>query len=260
MPSIPVDVLHLILEHVDKANLVKICLSNKVCCSCSQDILYRDIRIYGHHFNITKLCKTLNESTHLAKRVRSFEMISCDYEVQLRNEQELRKSLQKMTCLRSLRLDTPNYSILDGCTFKLDSYSSFDLSWEEALHRFLCSQPSITNVTLGISSDSYVEWGPCLPNLTRVTTRFSWLPHIIPNRPVNQVIACGTRSYIEFVDLSFFTLSTSPIQKLKINYTYLYSTPLHLLASIFPSLTHLTLKLAPRDQGLVSELFLFIYQ
>src|ERR1700730_6855705 len=97
MSSIPVDVLHLILEHVDKASLIKICLVNKVCCSCSQGILYRDIRIDGNHLNIPKICQTLNVSTHLAKRVRSFEITNCDYAIQLQKEQGLRKSLQNMT-------------------------------------------------------------------------------------------------------------------------------------------------------------------
>jgi hypothetical protein len=245
MPSIPVDVLHLILEHVDKATLIKICLLNKVCCSCSQDILYRDMRIVGHHLNIGNICQTLNESTHLAKRVRSFELINCDYTFQLRFNWTLRKSLQNMTCLRSLRVDEIYFIILDGCTFKLNSFS-VDRMPEKELHQFLCSQPSLTDVKIAMSGYSYVsELGSCLPNLTRVTTYFSCLPHIIPNRPVNQVISYGARSHNESVDLSFFTLSTTPIQKLAIDYTYLYSTPLQLLASIFPSLTHLTLRSAP---------------
>jgi hypothetical protein len=245
MPSIPVDVLHHILEHADKATLTKICLLNKVCCSCSQDILYRDIRVDDIDFNI---CQTLNESTHLAKRVRSFEMDFCDVAILFLDEQELREiqqSLQKMTCLRSLRLDNPDFSILDGCTFKLHSFSS-NSDYSDALRQFLCSQPSLTDVKLVRFGENHVAClGPCLPRLTRITTHFSWLPHIIPNRPVNQVISWGSRSHNEFVDLSFFTLSTAPIQKLMIDYTYLHSTPLQLLASIFPSLTHLTLRYTP---------------
>jgi hypothetical protein len=257
MPSIPVDVLYNILEHVDRASLVKTCLLNKVCCSCSQDILYRDIRIDDIDFNI---CQTLNESTHLAKRVRSFEMPNYDYAFQRVNEQELRKSLQNMTCLRSLRLDDPYFSILDGCTFKLDSFSSACF-YSRALHRFLCSQPSLTDVSFGIFGHSHVsELGQCLPNVTRITTHFSRLPHIIPNRPVSQVVSYGSISHNASVDLSIFTLSTAPIQKLAIHYTHLYSAPLQLLASIFPSLTHLTLNLAFRARGTVSERFLFSYQ
>ena len=41
--EIPVDILLNILEYVDKAGLATICLLNKICCSCSQDLLYRDI-------------------------------------------------------------------------------------------------------------------------------------------------------------------------------------------------------------------------
>src|SRR5277367_3230037 len=78
MPSIPVDVLYHILRHVDKESLLQICLLNKVCCSCSQDILYRDMRIDGKHFKSTKAFQTLSESTHLAKRVRSFEITNYD--------------------------------------------------------------------------------------------------------------------------------------------------------------------------------------
>jgi hypothetical protein len=259
MPSIPIDILHLILELVDKAILVKLCLVNKVCCSCSQDLLYRHIRIDG--LNITKICQTLSESTHLAKRVRSFEIINCDYMDQLRNKQVLRKSLQSMTHLRNLRVDDPNYPILDGCTFKLDSFSTDDFYSHEALYRFLCSQPSLTDVKFGKFGDNYVsEWGPCLPNLTRITTHFSCIPHIIRNRPVKAVILYGSLSRSKPIDLSFFTLSTAPIQKLSINRTYLHSVPLQLLASIFPSLTHLTLTHTLIEIGMVSEPFLFIYQ
>src|ERR1700721_3561765 len=66
MPSIPVDVLYHILEHVDIASLIEICLVNKVCCSCSQDILYRDIQIDGPYSDITrKTCQPLNHSPTL---------------------------------------------------------------------------------------------------------------------------------------------------------------------------------------------------
>jgi hypothetical protein len=258
MPSIPVDVLQHILEHVDRASLLNICLVNKVCCSFSQDILYRDIRIINKRFNITKICQTLNESTHLAKRVRLFKIDVCDYVVRHRNQQELQKSLENMTSLRHLRLDNPNFSILEECTFKLDSFSSDGLYTKE-FHRFLRNQPSLTDVRIGRFSDNHVpELGQCLPNLTRVSTRFSWLPHIVPNRPVNQVISYGSMSHNKSIDLRFFTLSTAPIQKLAIHHTCLHSVPVQLLASIFPSLTHLTLNSATWDE--VSEPFLFIYQ
>ena len=41
--NLPIDVLLMILDHVDEADLVTVCQVNKVCCSCSQGILYRNI-------------------------------------------------------------------------------------------------------------------------------------------------------------------------------------------------------------------------
>ena len=41
------------------------------------------------------------------------------------------------------------------------------------------------------------------------------------------------------VDLGFFALSTTSIQKLQIDYTFIYPKPAQLLAPIFPSLTRL---------------------
>jgi hypothetical protein len=70
MPSIPVDVLLAILKHADKASLVTMCKVNKACRSCSQDLLYREIRIYQRsEFGVYQ---TLAQSTHLARLVRSF--------------------------------------------------------------------------------------------------------------------------------------------------------------------------------------------
>ena len=43
MSSTPVDILRLILEHVDRTSLIRTCLLNKTCSSCAQDVLYRHI-------------------------------------------------------------------------------------------------------------------------------------------------------------------------------------------------------------------------
>jgi len=67
MVSIPVEVLLMILEHLSRRDLAKMCLVNKICCSYSQDVLYRDVS------GETLLCRMLAQSTHLARRVRSFE-------------------------------------------------------------------------------------------------------------------------------------------------------------------------------------------
>jgi len=242
MPSIPVDILRLILDHVDKANLLTVCLLNKTCCLCSQDVLYRDIRICKCREG-TQVCQTLAQSTHLARRVRSFDMANNAELEQLCNDPELSASLQNMTFLRSLSLYSfpDDFRFLGGCTFKLVSFACEHFDYEP-LHRFLLSQPSLTNVDLGYSEDidDSLEFGATfLPNVTRVTAKFSWLAQIIPDRPVNEVDCIGCVIGADSVDLSFFTRSTAPIQKILINYTYLYPKSGQLVASIFPSLTHL---------------------
>jgi hypothetical protein len=248
MPSIPIDILPSILGHVDQADLLTICFVNKDYCSFSQDVLYRDIRIDERREG-TRVCQTLAQFTHLARRVRSFDIASNPAVGQHFYTPELKTSFQNMIFLRSLSLDsfTNDFSFMGGCTFQLVSFACnyFD---SEPLHQFLLSQPSLTNVELGVYTDindSFeFEFGATiLPNVTRVTTNFFWLAQIIPDRPVNDVSCMGSVNG-DSVDLSFFTRSTAPIQKLSIDYTYLYPKSGQLLASIFPSLTHLTIDVA----------------
>jgi hypothetical protein len=237
MPSIPVDVLQEILGHVGKNDLATLCRVNKICCSCSQDVLYREI-----HTDRSCAIRTLTQSTDLARRVRSFK-----YHL----TPELATALKNMSLLRTLDLRTLAYadtSILDGCTFKLDSFTC-DFPYSESLQPFLKGQPSLTNVTL------YADYKPLspfdetfLPNLTRVVASLSSLHLLIPSRPVRSVTVLDSRYANNYPDiyhadyeLSFFTLSTAPIQKLTIPSGFLFPKPGSLLASLFPSLVHLTL-------------------
>src|SRR5277367_1763415 len=131
MSSIPIDVLREILEHADKNDLATVCRVNKTCCSCSRDVLYREI---GYRDARTITIQMLAQSTDLARRVRSFETIH--------SPPELATALRNMSSLRSLGLDSiGDVSILDGCTFKLESFSC-DFPHSESLQRFLNSQPS----------------------------------------------------------------------------------------------------------------------
>jgi hypothetical protein len=232
VPSIPVDVLLVILEHVDEATLATMCKLNKVCCSYSQDVLYREIRIYQRsEFGVYQ---TLAQSTHLARRVRSFKIPNNN------QDPNLHGALQNMINLRRLDLGCCNISnVLDGCTFTLVSFSCSG-SLFQSLYQFLLGQPSLTGISLIIyrQVDNWHEFeAACLPNLTRVTAPFSKLQQLIPNRPVKEVFALGNVRDNNPVDISFFTLSNSPIQKLKIDYSYLYPKSGQYLASIFSSLT-----------------------
>src|SRR5277367_2581512 len=118
MVAIPVDVLREIMGHVRRADLVTLCKVNKTFCSCSQDILYRKI-----FYRDKRAIQILAQSTDLARRVRLFQPCGPYSELQL---VELAMALRNMSSLRSLHLDGSGVRIpiLDGCTFKLDSFET----------------------------------------------------------------------------------------------------------------------------------------
>jgi hypothetical protein len=232
--SIPVDILRIILEHLDQDDLTRICLLNKICCSCSRDILYRNVylpRILVYH--------TLVQSTHLARRVRSFTVKYW--------HPELAQALQNMTCLRNLTLlsvgEPPNV-LLDGCIFNLDTFTC-EFSYDESLIKFLQSQPSLREAhffSTPVCLPKLLDLEPtCLPNLTRITAPYTWIPHILPGRPVSEV---SSIRYMDEnpVDFSIYALSTVPIQKFSLDY-FLLPNSERLLASTFPSLKHLRVDL-----------------
>ena len=226
MPSIPIDVLREILGHVRKADLATLCRVNKIFCSCSQNVLYREIDC-GDAYAI----QTLAQSTDLARRVRSFET--------MHSPPELATALRNISSLCSLDLDvTDDASILDGCTFKLDSFTCRFVG-SESLQNFLNSQPSLTHITFFGYYEPFPPFDErSLPNLTRVLADPSWLSVLIPGRPVREVDVAYPSSFSS-TDLGFFTLSATPIQKLRIYYDRLYPTPVSHLVSIFSSLVHL---------------------
>jgi F-box domain len=232
MPSIPIDVLREILEHVDEKDLATLCRVNKIFCSCSQDVLYRDIEAFDEDVD---LIQTLAQSTHLARRVRSFKQhYPCP---------GLATALRNMSLLRSLHLySILDESILDECTVKLDSFACF-FPYSESLQNFLNSQPSLTKLALWGNHDPLPPLDvdeKFLSNLTCVKAMLSWLGLLIPGRPVREV-SMHSHSDRNSTDLSFFTHSTAPIQKLSIHFKMLYPKPVSLLVSIFPSLVHLKL-------------------
>jgi hypothetical protein len=248
MPSIPIDVLREIMGHVRKVDLPTLCMVNTIFCSCSQDVLYRDI---GRSTRIG-VVQTLAHSTDLARRVRSFDAYG--------KRQELATALRNMSSLRSLGLYGydigDDASILDGCTFKLESFAC-DFPVSKSLQQFLTSQPTITNLTIWRDYESLPPFDErCLPNLTRVVARPSFLGILIPGRPVREVNMFSSSS-THSADWSFFTLSTTPIQKLAINYSMLYPKPVSLLVSTFPSLVYLSVR--ARDMRWTVRTFMFVY-
>src|SRR5277367_992479 len=175
MPSIPVDVLLEILEHVHYADLATLCRVNKIFCSCSQDVLYREI-----YDGNERIIQTLAQSTDLSRLVRSFT-ITFEFP-------ELATALRNMSSLRHLDLYDGDASILDGCTFKLDSFTCSTPN-SESLRQFLNSQPSITRIGFFRDDKPLLPFDEgCLPILTRVSAMPPWLGILIPGRPVREVI------------------------------------------------------------------------
>jgi hypothetical protein len=107
---------------------------NKICCSCSQDVLYRDIRAETHRVH-----QTLAESIRLARN-RTFN--SCY------NDPDFAAALRNMTSLCDLKIlvVSANSNTFEGCTFKLYSLTCF-YPYDEYLRTILNSQPRIQNVT-----------------------------------------------------------------------------------------------------------------
>jgi hypothetical protein len=222
------------------------CLLNKTCCSSVQDVLYREMNFVCH-----KACRTLSKSPHLARRVQRFSFaqlfsfatndpISVIEALPVKYvNKSLAKGLRNMTSLRELALFIGGGSdILAGCTFKLEALSG-DFIHNKSFRKFLNSQPSLTSLSIFRERDDFSDLEATrLPNLTRVFAPFTSLRYLIPGRPVSEVYSFVFADD-GFSDLSFFTLSTSPILKLAIQYFGLYPKFAHLLASIFPSLTHL---------------------
>ena len=148
-----------------------------------------------------------------------------------------------MSSIRKLNLwdSSDDASILDGCTFKLDSFQT-TFRYSESLQNFLNSQPSLMHLTIWKDYEPLPPFDEkCLPNLTRVRAMPSWLRMLIPGRPVREVYMIPPLT-ADSVDWSFFTLSTTPIQKLWIHYNMLYPKPVSLLVSIFPCLEYLWLQ------------------
>jgi hypothetical protein len=209
------------------------CLLNKVCCPCAQDVLYRDIQLYYRN-----AYRTLATSPHLARRVRLFSFATANLDATPASyvNTSLITALRNMTSLRKLVLYISKDSgILDGRTFKLEALSG-DFAYKKYFRKFFNSQPGVD--FLKPHNDFSDLEAICFPNLTQITSSFSSLTYLIPGRPVSEVISLGPAEGGSS-DLSFFTLSTSPILKLAIDYSCLYPKSTHLLTSIFPSLTHL---------------------
>ena len=253
--QIPVDILLIILDNLDKSDIATMCRLNKLCCAFSQPILFRDIHIEFQErvpfFSIKNerlyaLCEALSQSPYLSRCVRSFSVRI--YEISRRFQTKIAETLEFLPSLRHLGLYVYfNFTrLLKGRTFsfKLESFSFYSSNTD--IQEFLNSQPSLTTVNICFRNDLYSHRfkfeKKCLPNLTRVTTSFFYAEEFIRGRPVSE-ITCTDQPYNRNnITLDFFTLSTAPIRKLTIGHDFLYyGAKPGQLRELFPSLAHLEL-------------------
>ena len=266
--QIPVDIMLIILDDLDKSDIATMCRLNKICCALAQPILFRDIRIQFHETeDFDKrgfaLCEALSQSRHLARCVRSLSVRIYDKDMQFATR--IAETLEFLPSLRHLGLRTYRdfTRLLNGRTFsfKLESLSfylaPFGYDNDTHLRAFLNSQPSLTTVYICFREPRELprlEFDrTCLPNLTRVTTHFSDTEEIIRGRPVSEITCIGVPHVERNIALDFFSLSTAPIRKLTIDYDFLYqgAKPRQLRA-LFPSLAHLTLTSSVRFSEIMS--------
>jgi hypothetical protein len=247
--QIPVDIMLIILDNLDKSDISTMCRLNKICCALAQPIIFRDIRLqFDENKDFGKsgfaLCETLSQSPHLARCVRSLSVWV--YEKSMHFAAKIAETLEFLPSLRHLGLKVHDdlAQQLNGRTFsfKLESLSLY--YYDTRLQNFLNSQPSLTTVDFDfrhIYPRLKLET-KCLPNLNRVITNFLNAEEIIRGRPVSEITCIGVPHVERNIALDFFSLSTVPIRKLTINYVCLYpgQKPGQLRA-LFHSLEHLTL-------------------
>jgi hypothetical protein len=149
MSSTPIDVLKLIPDHIDKEAPPPSIGSTKPAILYRRISYYCDLRIGRLHWGSeAQVYQMLAQSTHLARRVRSFNI--------RRNSDDpnIHGALQNMINLRRLSLcHYYNFNLLVGCTFTLVSFTCRSILEFQLLHQFLLTQPSLTSFSLEIYSN-----------------------------------------------------------------------------------------------------------
>jgi hypothetical protein len=128
--NVSIEVLQMILENVDKANLV-----NKIVCSCTLDIIYRDIHVHSDCLYRSQIYQKLARSTHLARRICWFAVALLDmfFRISLETLSKTLVNIYSLHGYHSLHFHGYYSSILDGrTTFKLDSFSC-NFGYDESL-------------------------------------------------------------------------------------------------------------------------------
>lgn len=241
--SIPVDILLEILQETSRSELPTLCRVSRSFRHHAADFLYRDISSP----NILDVCTTLTRSPELAARVKHFEVSRPSITRFILDDSKfvlIRDALRCLSNLRSLSLRFPGrYSwILEGCTFRIEHFFC-SIACDDGLVRFLNGQPELTTIRLSCPCIGLHIPATCVPRLTKVQARISWLVELIPGRSIKEVIF--DQDFVNSpgpIDISFLTSSLSSIRTLFIGSPSLRAQTPTQIASFIPAIEALTIK------------------
>ncbi|KZP31379.1 hypothetical protein FIBSPDRAFT_945389 [Athelia psychrophila] len=255
MNDIPIDVLYSILDLTHPADLPALCRVDKELQCHASAILYRDLALV--EANIIDVCSTLCRSPDLALRVKRFTVTPDATGRLIRDDYVLvAQTLQCLTNLQSLKFlfYGTNSWMLEHCTFKLRSFYS-TLDADTALLSFLSTQPELTTVNLRADVQNHQLPLPSLPNLTHIAGPFSWVSQLVPGRPVEEMQIYERKAWphLPTNNISFLSLSTSPIRKLIIGSPSLRALPTREVHRLLPDIETLSMVLPSKITSRVDE-------
>ncbi|KZP31364.1 hypothetical protein FIBSPDRAFT_1037806 [Athelia psychrophila] len=255
MNDIPIDVLFSILDLTHPADLPALCRVNKELQCHASAILYRNLT--PAQGNIIDICGTLCRSPHLALRVKHFTVTLYAASLLVRDDYTL--VAQTLRCLVNLQslvfffYGTDSW-MLEHCTFKLRSFHS-TLDTNTTLLSFLRTQSELTTLNLQADVHNHQLPLPFLPNLTHIDAPFSWVSQLVPGRPVEemQIYEQQARPHLPTHNISFLSLSTSPMRRLIIGSPSLRALPTREVHRLLPDIETLVMRLPLKITSRVDE-------
>lgn len=242
LSQLPLDMLDVILRHVETADLASVSRTSRVFSARAVDALYRDVLLTNNHS--LNFCFSVLDDISLtkAKRVKSLAIHSADcgsfYGV-------IQETLAILPHLRILELfmgdDASCQWILpiDHCPFQLFTFLT-DFQYTSDVGTFIAGQHDIRNLRVpwsgGPNYFGNLEFLG-LQHLTKIFAPFSLVEALVPGRPVREVTTFRDRENIRPDRIRCLTQSTSGIQRLQINVNFLREIGPELLAETLPALS-----------------------
>lgn len=163
LPSLPLEIVELVLRDLSKAELLPVLQTNKSLHSVAVRLLYRELTIVSSETSSSRtvtFLKHLLANTSVHSHIRKLDINVSSIVCPTANFYRLlHRLLRSTTCLTVLALDFPKAQspvwIFDDCSFKLRQLST-SMHCTQELARFLDTQDGIVHLTLrGFQSDAF---------------------------------------------------------------------------------------------------------